>query len=522
MVFRKPYAFLIKNFRKIHIFILLLCIFIYLKVNSMTAFIADYVSFGTYSAALESFSSKTGFLFYIAVLLVIISSILLMILLKRKDKPWKIYLVYIGEYLFLLISVILISQYFASYGVDTSVSGVLIYRDMLNICKYIQYIVFVLLVIRVFGLDIKKFNFTSDEEFLELSSEDREEFEVSFDLDIDKNSFKRVFNRLKRNIYYFYQEHRFISNIVICASLLIVTGYSYYYFGIVHKAYKQGVSFNSGIYNITIKDSYVTDKDYTGNKIEKGNKFVVVVMKMKNNYHTKVEPNLSRFHLMNRNLDKTYTTYYNTYFTDLGKPGDSKMSLKAGGEREFYLVYKVNEKLDNRKFVLYYQELGGKTGSYLRKIKLKMTDLSVIKDVGTYQVKDKLSFEYASSKKMDLIINNIEMGSSFYFNRYYCTSESSCLTHQDLLSAKEGRNILKIGFSSSDFEGEDFIDFSHEYGRIKYIDNGKVKYEDIVDAVGMDYQGKEVYISVSSQVANSDQIEILYTLRNKRYVLKIK
>ena len=81
---------------------------------------------------------------------------------------------------------------------------------------------------------------------------------------------------------------------------------------------------------------------------------------------------------------------------------------------------------------------------------------------------------------------------------------------------------MKIGFYSSDFQREDIIDFSHEYGRIKYIDNGKVKYEDVVDAVGMDYQGKEVYISVSSQVVNSDQVEILFTLRNKRYVLKIK
>ena len=79
MVFRKPYAFLIKNFKKIHIFIFLLCIFIYLKVNSMTSFIKDYIQFGTYSASLESFSSKTGIFFYLAVLLVIVSSVLLLV-----------------------------------------------------------------------------------------------------------------------------------------------------------------------------------------------------------------------------------------------------------------------------------------------------------------------------------------------------------------------------------------------------------------------------------------------------------
>ena len=523
MVLRKPYAFLIKNFRKIHIFILLLCIFIYFKVNSMTSFIKDYIQFGTYSASLESFSSKTGFLFYLAILLVIISSILLLILLRKKDKPWKIYLAYIGEYFFLLISVILVSRYFASYSIETSVSGVMIYKDMLNICKYLQYIIFFLLIIRIFGFDIKKFNFTSDKEYLELSNEDREEFEISFDLDVDRHSVKRVVNRLRRNIHYFYQEHKFISNIVICASVLIAAGYSYYYFGILHKAYKQGVGFDAGIYHITIKDSYVTDKDYTGNKIEKGNKFVILTIKIKNNYHKRVEPNLSRFHLMNGSYDKSFTTYYNTYFTDLGQPGDSKLSLNASGEREFYLVYKVKEELDNKRFVMYYQELGGKRGSYLRKIKLDMIDLSEIKDEGTYRVGDKLKFQYASSGKKEVLIDHIEFGNSFSYNRYYCTSDTNCFTHQEVVTSKNGKMVLKLAFTSSDFEGEDFIDFSRDYGRIKYIDNrGKVRYEDVVDAIGMDYQGREVYLSVSNEVANSNNAAIIYTFRNKRYTLKIK
>jgi len=178
MILRKPYAFLIKNFKKIHIIIFLLWFFIYLKVNNMLSFIKEYLQFGTYNASIESFSSKTGFLFYLAIILIIISSILLLLLLKKKEKPWKIYLLYIGEYLFLLTGVILVSRYFSTYSLETTLSGVLIYRDILNISKYLQFVILVLLIIRIFGLDIKKFNFTSDEEYLELSSEDKEEFEL--------------------------------------------------------------------------------------------------------------------------------------------------------------------------------------------------------------------------------------------------------------------------------------------------------------------------------------------------------
>lgn len=523
MILRKPYAFLIKNFKKIHIIIFLIWFYIYLKVNNMLSFIKEYLQFGTYNASIESFSSKTGFLFYLAIILIIISSILLLLLLKKKEKPWKIYLLYIGEYLFLLTGVILVSRYFSTYSLETTLSGVLIYRDILNISKYLQFVILVLLIIRIFGLDIKKFNFTSDEEYLELSSEDKEEFELSLDLDIDINSVKRVINRLKRNIKYFYQEHKFISNIVITATILITVGYSYYYFGILHKSYKQGTSFNSGIYTITIKESYITDKDYAGNKIEDGSKFIVLVMNLKNNYIKAIEPNLNRFHMMNSNSDKVYTTYYNSYFKDLGTPGDSKIRINKGSSREFFLVYKVKEQLDNKRFVLYYQELGGKAGNYLRKIKLNMQDLSEIKDIKTYQKGDKITFEYPTSKKEEVIINNIEIAKSFNYNRYYCSRENDCRTHTNTINAPVNNSIIKIDLSSSDFEGQDFIDFSHEYGKIKYIDNkGKKKHVEVIDAIGMDYQGKEIYLRVKDEIISSNSIEIIYTLRNKRYTLKIK
>lgn len=520
MIFRKPYAFFIKNFRRIHIVILFLCIFVYLKLNNIFSFIQDYINFGVYSSGLEPFSSKTGFFFYLSLLVIIIASGLLIILLRRKEKPWKIYLLYIGEYLFLLSGVILVSRYFSSYSVETSVSGVLIYRDMLRICKYLQYPIFILLLIRILGIDLKKFNFSKDEEFLELSNEDQEEFEVSFEF--DRESIRRAFRRLRRNLNYFYREHQFFVRIFVVGCVLLIAGYSYYYFGIVHKSYKQGEAFHTGLYQITIEDSYITNKDFAGNIIEDKNNFVVMVMKIKNLSDDTLEPNLSRFHLMNRSSDKTYTMYYNTYFTDIGQPVEAKMQLRSNQEKEFYLVFKVSDELNPKQFVLYYQELGGKIGNYLRKIKLTLRDLSNIKEVGTYSKGDSITFQYVSEKKK-IQVTDIEFSQSFPYLRYYCTSDVTCSVHTENLVAKDGKTILKVSFASSDFEGEDFIDFSTSYGRIKYIDNsGETKYADISDAIGMEYQGKEVYLSVDSEIVQSQEIFIIYTLRDKRYSLKIK
>ncbi len=521
MIFRKPYAFLIKNFKRIHIVILALCFFIYFRINSIISFIKEYIMFGTYNEALEPFSSHAGFLLYLSLLVVIISSFLLMVLLRRKDKPWKIYLLYIFCYLLLFIGVILTNRYFASYSLETSISGVLIYRDLLRIGRIFQYPIFVLLIIRILGIDLKKFNFTNDKEFLELSSEDREEFEISFEF--DKNSIIRLFNRTKRNLYYFYLEHKYICNIVIIVLSVYIIFQGYYYFGVSHRSYKEGDTFQTNGYQITIKDSFITDKDLTGKKIEKDYNFVVITMKMKNNREKIATPNLGRFHLMNGNIDRVYTTYYNTYFTDIGSSIDGKFTLSPAKSREFYLVYKVKNNLRKNRFVLYYQELGGKMISYLRKIKLNIEDVSKIENAGTYKINDKITFSYINKEKKILTPTSYEIGDSFNYNRYYCPTASVCSTFLEEIKPKNGNKILKISFASSDFEGEEFIDFSIKYGRIKYKDSsGKTRYSDIESALNIEYQGKDIFITAKSEILDSKSISIVYTLRNKKYTLKIK
>ena len=63
---------------------------------------------------------------------------------------------------------------------------------------------FLILFIRITGLDLNKFGFKNDKEFLELEQADREEFEVS--VNIDKDAFKRGYKKVLRLIRYFYDK----------------------------------------------------------------------------------------------------------------------------------------------------------------------------------------------------------------------------------------------------------------------------------------------------------------------------
>ena len=44
MVFRKPYAFFIKNFRLMHIILTICCIYLAIKTSSIVSFLSSYMS----------------------------------------------------------------------------------------------------------------------------------------------------------------------------------------------------------------------------------------------------------------------------------------------------------------------------------------------------------------------------------------------------------------------------------------------------------------------------------------------
>ena len=521
MVFRKPYAFLIKNFKKIHILLLVLWVFTYYKIYGLKSFIKEYITYGTYNKNLEGISTKIGPLLYLSLIAIIIISILLLLLLLNKKKPWKLYLIIIIEYTFMIYACLATSSYFNALSNIDNVSGVYIYRDLINISSWVQYLVLVILILRITGIDIKKFGFNNDKEFLELNSSDREEFEIS--VEIDKHSFKRKYNLIKRNIMYFYQEHKLICNIFLTISIGAIIIYTGYYFGVKTRSYKIGDKFTAGIYDITVNSIYVTDSNARGNIIEKNNKFVIINVTMKNNSNKDVTPNFGRFHLMNGSINRTNTIYYDEYFKDIGRGLSSDSIVKSKEEKKFMLVYKVPNDLKNKRFVLYYQEYHGRNDTYLRKIKLKLTDVSKSNKTKNYQIGDKIAFKNLDNTTEYVTFDQYSFNDSITYSKYSCTQGENCQMTTKTLTSDGTYKILKIAFSSSDYEGKEFVDFTSRYAIIKYVDsNGKVHKYNIESALTTYYEGKEMFIKISNDIMESEEIYIDYLIRNKEYIVKIK
>lgn len=520
MVFRKPYAFFIKNFRKIHFVLIILCGFIYSKTIQLSAFNKSFITYLSYDPYLEPISKYLSVLLYLAVILTITGFLIILVVLKRKDKPWKLYLIPVIEYIALLIIYLYLNNFYNTYDGSFVTTTIRALDNFLSIATVPQYIVFLILIIRVIGLDLKNFNFSADEEFLDLNQDDREEFEIS--INFDKYAIKRNFKMVLRNIKYVYQEHKFICNVLITLLCLITAYKTYYYFGVSHKTIKEDTFFNVNNYSMMINESFYTDKDKKGNILEKNSAFIVLNVTVVNNGISRSFDG-NDFHVVNGSSNYTYQG--NTYSDDFSDIGGSFPTgkMKNGEKRNFALIFKVDKKLDYKKFVLYYQEYRGRV-SYLRKIKLNLKNVEKIKNNNSINIGEELTIEKPNNDISKFTFEKLEFTDNKNYNIESCDASSNCSITTKNIKAPDNSKILYIEFTSQDYEGVQLAKFTSNYGKIIYTSSDGFSKEVVPTSVlaNRDYLGKMLYIKVPNEIESAKTIDFIYTVRNNKYSYKIR
>lgn len=514
MIIRKPYAFLIKNFKKIHIFLLILSFYVAYKLLDVNSFVNEFMKYGTYDLFQDPITNHITWLLTLSLFLLVIGSVALIFLLRYKGKPWKIYLVPAIEYFALLLVLGMIKGFFKGYTTEVAITDLRMSRDLLMISLIAQLPAIGILLMRVFGWDIKKFNFNTDKEFLELSEKDREEIEIG--INIDKNSFKRGYKRFLRNLNYFYLEHKNICRVVIGVFSIFVVFSLYRTIFIIHKSYKVGDNYNINGYTFRVNKAYYTDKDYTGNVISEKSGFVIIDLTIKNNSAPRTVY-LENFHV--KNGTKDYVTTNKTFakeFQDLGSAYESTKELKRDEELNCIIIYKVDKNLRKNRFVLYYQENSG----YLRKIKLNVEDLSNIEDIEKLKIGDEVNVNFKN--KGDVIsFSEVEFTENEEYSYKYCNI-SGCKTNREELVVNGDYRIFRIDFISEVWEAKNMIDFIKNYGKIIYKDsNNEEAILKVDDPINKTYYGKSVFLRVPVGLENAKEINLELIVRNKHYVYKL-
>jgi len=275
MIFRKPYAILIKYFKIIHVVISIFMIYLIYKTNALHSFFSGYVKSGWISINTAEIADYIGPIIYVSIAIILVLSIIIYLLIKFKNKPRLYYLLTLIVYILILIFFIVSHNILK--GAETDVISpitVRAIRDISLIALGVQFIFAVFSVLRAIGFDVKKFNFRQDIADLQIAELDDEEIEVSFE--VDKHKLNRKFQRKMRNTSYIFKENKFIIILVITLLVVGISGKYVLDYFIFNPIYKENKVVELDKYNIIVNKSYITENDYLGNVISSKYKYVVI------------------------------------------------------------------------------------------------------------------------------------------------------------------------------------------------------------------------------------------------------
>lgn len=373
MVLRKPYAFLIKHFKLIHLFISILILNLINKTNDILNFFKDYINDDIFEI---NASDYINFSIYLSLILIIGLVVTMVILMRKKDKPL----------LFYIMTIIGYSVLFVGFGYASSVINSLEYnlldrktisfaRDITRFMLIGQWIFLIPYVIRTLGFDIKKFDFKRDLQELDISSEDNEEFELL--APIDMNKVEQVGRRRLRELKYYYIENRLFILIILGIIFLVssITIFNSIDFASLKRYEEKEIIKLDNFYTLKVEDSYVTTKNDDGKVVAVNDSFFLIVKFTINSmYNGSFSLDINKFIV---NIDreqfipsKTYYSYFDSYGI-----GYKNQSFYLNDTKTFILVYNISNEYKDEKMKLEYNyryDYSGNEPKMIKKIvKLK-------------------------------------------------------------------------------------------------------------------------------------------------------
>ncbi len=342
VIFKKPYAFLIKNFRIIHLVLTFLIGFLLFRTYNLYTFFSRYVSniYATLGDAMPS-NYVTIFMFLVSIIIVAFS-LAMYLLMKKKDKPQKLYIFLSIYYVVYLITLILYFVLFKSMDTSQlSIRNAMIVRDLTLILAIPQAVLLIMSLIRGVGFDIKSFNFSKDLKELDLSEEDNEEFE--FVLGVDTYKYSRMLRRRLRELKYYILENKFMFIILVSLLGAIIVIMTILNFTVYNRTYGKNQKINANNLILQVNNSYITDTSYTGDVIEKGKNFLVANITFTNPSGASTVLELSNYPLETKNGKVYPTLSKNQYFIDLGA-GYARERIEGNSTVAYILDYELDAK----------------------------------------------------------------------------------------------------------------------------------------------------------------------------------
>lgn len=527
MVFRKPYAFFIKYFKLFHIIMTIITVYMIYKSTAILSFINDYVANSTNVIGQSIVETIYSPLIFIDGFLAIIMATVVLIVMKVKEKPIAFYVYNVGVYIASFILFIVGQQILGTMEIEiVDIRIVKLMKDLFTGMVFLQFVSMCLTAVRATGFDVKKFDFVKDLQELNVDEKDNEEFEVDVELDTDR--YRRIINKRIRHAKYVYIENKFLINVLAILLVVGTIGTVIYVNRDKDKIYKEDSYFTASNFTLMVSDSYLTTKDYRGNKISDNYTMVILKVHVKNNFDSVSNLENARMELSAGGHYFYPTTKYADSVIDLGTNYESYDITNE--ESVYVLVYEVPNHLTKDTMYYRYAEQTGRSS------KVRLNPINLDKKNNTKGTVGKtVTVQNGLLKGTKIVLSEPEIKDSFELNYRFCVTSTECYDSTDYITPSLNENydktILRINLKTQFSEQylNDQVssnsDLIATFGIIKYKveNNNQVKeVRPTVKNVRNDSNKNHVYLEVNSEIKQATEIYLELQIRDQTISYKLK
>ena len=505
MILRKPYAFLIKYFKIIHIILFLIFTYLVFQLRNIYMFFVNYVKNNNFTYFEGIANEYMNPLVFFMIILIIAFAISVYELMKKKEKPILFYKILIVYGFVLLIFWIYFRTFFTS--LDKSVYDpltIIIYRDVTAFLYYLNYFYVGFAFIRGFGFDIKRFSFDKDKRELHLDETDSEEYELNINL--DKENVTNYIRREKREFRYYLKEN---ASILIVLLIIAIAGVSYFVYSkffVKEKIYQEQEVVTSNNINYRVNSSMITNLDKYSEEISNNNMFLVVNVTLMTDYE-KVNFDDEMFRV-NINDKYYYPSFsYDNLFDDLGNTYKTSFSLEKNNN--FVIIFKYPKEEIKKSF---FEILKSKNNGVYQFDKILLTP------VIQKQEKNKLNYNEENTinnVSFQIIDYKIEEETSFEYENCY---DGVCTKLNKLVLPNLNEKILSLQFNSENINKtffEDYLGIKYKYSNKDVIISSK--------DVKLINQNKNIlYFSIPKNSNGLEGIELVIKTRENEYSIELR
>ena len=530
MVFRKPFAFIIRHFKAFHVVIFLTSLFIMYNANQVRSLVRSLISQGAFTYVGAENYAKSPVYIIALIGLTAVGLIYWLFSVRKKDlKFYTFLLIYyifsVGGFYYLFDKLVVLSQK------EVTMDELNLIRDVSTMILLVSLPVIVMSFIRSIGLNIKQFNFSKDIKELEITDKDSEEFEIL----IGQNNYKylRKIRKTIREAKYVILEHIFFISISAGILLLIGTiGFSYKYYKDHKSIGVQEITTVNGVY-YAVNNTYITARNLNGKQLKPNYKYVILNISMKNMSNVKKLYDLNIFSLQTGRLIYKPISFYQEEFKDLGMYIQNGTEIPTDSFLSGLLIFEIpitmnvtnyslkifrDYRITDEDFFVNYEKFAA--NGYILDEEKKEETLNIGTSYNSSIYKD---------NKVEFTINKAYLSDSYNEKYIICETEDKCNTKTYLIKPEDLTNstILVVEYSGSINSDakyyqsiKDMDEFFNSFTYVEYT-VGVDKYQSTKNVLYKGLNGK-AFIIIDRKATKASSIDLVFSFRNSTIKVPIK